>query len=755
MSIVFNLKKSFQQIKQAMAHVYENKPYEWFRIDQIEENDPEWTKWITGGGTYTDAQGVVRKTKSNKSLINAVASARNAYYAKKLLFRARYGVSDEQVNTFYKFFIGYSPFKGMRSCGVGPYTAKSEAWSFAKKKMQESGISLQSPTILEDLLKLSENLPLPELPPELNPEDKGNAKDPLVKNYKLQVRHKRELLEVRADLMNKFAPFEKTYNKIDRAEMDKGINIYLQKIIKEFGPLFDESDVGIVIKSFDPDKKNVGKVDENAKWINTEFESIDPNNPEGKKLMDSGIMPGVGTFLKLNSKGINKLFQKYAKDGGWTDLYEHAMEAIAQVNGKTVEETKSLVATDRNFSQMFLTQLDNIRAELIKKKDPRAALLSVTSKTNIKDPPKMGAQIPQTYRISKAQRSILDLKVELLKAIVQVDSDDPEKVAQTIKANRKARKTKATGELNAEFIPAWLNAIKSEDEQIQKMKKQKKVRPYADILKTALNDLDSINKSEELRDAGAFDLATAFRFLSTTHMKSEVEFIDSQTHAKLQLVDAPNMFAKPGEEDLPVTSKDLTELRIARENKMPEEQLQKQIKEEILKEIGDTTLITGDGIQENILLDPEEDKGKEEEIKEQKAQAPLAPAEGKIEVPAKPGELDFGVTEVPQVPQEKVDAIETPATPATPETTVPSGEEAVVPSTPVTSEMPEMPQEKGETSPTPPLIPKKKKKKLNFKSLMGSTFQSLIIMARDLDSQGKEESAEEIHKIIRKYQNKG
>ena len=43
-------------------------------------------------------------------------------------------------------------------------------------------------------------------------------------------------------------------------------------------------------------------------------------------------------------------------------------------------------------------------------------------------------------------------------------------------------------------------------------------------------------------------------------------------------------------------------------------------------------------------------------------------------------------------------------------------------------------------------------KKLDLKNLFGHTLQSLIVMARDLDSQGKEDASEEIHKIIRKYQ---
>lgn len=745
MSIVFNLKKSLQQIKMAMAEVYEDRPYEWFTVDQIKGNDPEWTKWITGHGTYKDSKGVVHKTKQNKSLVNAVASALNSYYAKKLLFRSRYGASDEEVDTFYKFVIGYSPFRGMRSCGVGPYTAKDEAWAFAKQKMKENGLTLQTPTIMEDLLTLSKNHPVPTLPPDLDAEDKVNKKNPLVINYKLQIRHKRELLEVRADLMNKFSSFEKTFNKIDRSEMNKGINSYMQRLLNEFGIMFDkDTDIGIVVKSFDPDPKNIGKIDESADWISTEFESLNPNDPKGKKLFDSGIMPGVGTFLKLNPRGINKLFQKFAQEGNWSDLYEKAINMIAVANGKTVEETRVLVAEDKKFSDMLFNELKNIENELNKKvpPDPRAKLMKLIHKTNVKDPPKMGAQQAQTYRVGMAQRSILELKKELLEAVVKIGTDDPVKVAAAIASGRATQHTKAKGMLNAEFIPQWLNAIRSEDEAIQKIKKQKKVRPYADILVSVTKDLDSLYMGNELRDAGVNDLETALRLQSTKHMKSPLEYIDIKTKAPLQFVNAPNMFAKPGEENIPVTAKDLTEMRLTREAKMPEEVLQKQIEEEIKKEIGDLSKVLGNGIEENVVLSPEEDKGKEEEKKDQEK----LPSSDGVETPvAIPGEPDFGVTEiptVPEVPQEKIDL--TPdATPI-----VPGGD-----GVPVSEVKPEGVIPAPAATNIPP-VPKKKKKKTNFKEMVASTVKSLIILARDLDSQGKDKSAEEIHKVIRKYQNK-
>ena len=696
MKLVFNLKNSLRKIQLAMAGEWlaYGKQMQWWRIDEIEDGDPSWKQWVEGNPD----KGI----KPNSSLLNALSDARNEYYKKKLLFRARYGVSDDEVDNFYRMYVGYSPMKGMYAMHIGPYTAMSGAWKKTLELLKKTDYPLNPAS----LLKLSNSLQLPDLPEGLDPFDKKNKNNFEVKAYKAQLRVKRSILEVRADLMNKFSYFLKTYNKIDRANMNKGVNIYLQQLIDSVGTMFTEEDVGIIVKSFPPDK--VGQLEGNVKKVDSVFQSIDPNNAEGSQLMTSGTLLGKGSILTLNSKGINKLLVQTAKDGNWQDLYEKAIEITAAANGNTVEETRYLVAEDDNFSTMFLEQLKNIEQQLKNEGDFRADFLKVALNKKPKNPPRVGAQRTQVHRISKTQKSIINFKIDLLKNILDLGSEDPVQLAEAMNATRKVHKTIAKGKFDAEMIQSWINAIKAEDQQIQKMKKKKQIRTYQEIYDTTVKDFNLMNQNEELRDAGQEDMETAFRFASTTFMESPVEFIDPKFRTKLQLPNAPNMFSREGDTDVTVTAKKMTELRMAARQKGTEAEMKKALKEEILKEIGDADVPIEGGLKGPESLE-------EPAVTEEPSVPQPDPTADPTADPTQ--EFDFGVT---SIPQEKEPVVPTPTTP-----------------TPVEEPEPE---------------PEETPKKLDLKNLFGHTLQSLIIMARDLDKEGKEKAAEEIHQVIRKYQ---
>lgn len=700
MNLVFNLKKAFGPIRQAMALVY-NDQMQWWRIDEIEAGDPSWKEWVDGN----PEQGL----QPNKSLINSLADARNDYYKRKLLFRARYGVTDSEVNTFYRMYIGYNPMVGMRALHIGPYTAMPGAWKRTIDALKKSGKSLTS----ENLLALANAVQLPEIPPDFDLKAKENKAHPLKKAYDTKTRERRSILEVRADLQNHFNYFTKTYNKIDRKDMNRGVNIYLQKLLKSVGTMFTEDDLGMIVKSFPPEK--VGQLEGKVTgWVNTKFDSIDPNTPDGAKLMGGNVLLGDGSYLILNSQGINKLLQKTAQDNNWQDIYENAIKMIADSNQISIDEARKLITENSKFSELFIEQLRNIQEELKKTGDFRADFLDIAL-AKPKDTPKIGAQQTQTNRISKTQWSIVELKLDILKTILDLNSDDPTKVAEALNISRRTYKTKAKGAYTAELAQMWIDAIKSEDQQMQKIKKKKQIRTYQEIYDSTQKDYDFMSKNEDLRDAGSEDLETALKFASMSYMKSPLEFIDKKTKTKLQLVDSPNMFAREGD-DIPVNAKRMTELRREREKKGTEADLKKALKEEILKEIGDAnaqSVGTG-GMETNV------DATEVAEIAE------IAEVGEEQEPTETTGEFDFGVTEVPQ---EKIPGTPQQPTPTTPTTPVPNVEESF---------------------PKEPETPKK----LDLKSLFGNTLESLIIMARDLDNQGKGESAEEIHQIIRKYQNR-
>jgi hypothetical protein len=716
MKIVFNLKKAFNAIREAMGgpSLAYREQMEWYRIDEVEAGDPSWSKWI-----YGDKEQAIEPCQS---LINAVADARNEYWRRKVGFMARYGVPQETADEFYKMYIGYHPTLGMAALHTGPYTASRSAWASAKRILGERNLELTP----DNLLKVSESIQLPELPPGFDIMANENKSNPLVKETKRILRDKRGILEVRADIANKFNYFVKTYKRISREDMNKGVNIYLKKLIGQFGDMMTEDDIAFVVKSFPPEKTNQieGKI---SGWVNTKINSIDEANPD----MQKNILLGDGSFLTLNSKGMNKLLQKAATDGNWQDLYEQAIQMMATANKKSPEEMKKIVAEQEVFSDMFLEELRKIQDNLKKAGDIRADFLTVALGNKPKSP-KIGAQQTSTNRYSKSTRALVELKMDILRTIVELGTDDPNKVADAINVSRKGFKTKAKAVYNGETMQKLIDTIRSEDQQAQKIKKKKQNRTYQEIYASTAKEQEQMINDEDLRDVGYTDLTTALKFASMSYVKSEAEWIDKKSKMKVLLISAPSIFTREGDSEAPVTSKILAELRETRQiEKGPEEPIRKALKAEMEKEIGKKNVPTQGGIEGNAALIGEEavdDPNPEEPTSEMSDvvvpaseipddTTPTTPTVPASEIPQQ--EFGFDVTEMPSVPQEKT---------------------------------PQIPKKTPPKTPTPSIEPKDEEEEFDMKKLFGSTFKSLIVMARDLDSQGKVEASEEIHKIIRKYQ---
>jgi len=613
----------------------------------------------------------------------------------------------------------------MRAMHIGPYVANAGPWKRTIELLKKGSNKALTP---ENLLAISESIPMPDLTPDFDIKSPENRNSAEAKEYKRVLRLKRGILEVRADIQNKFNYFVKTYNRIARKDMNKSVNIYLQKLLNSVGVMFIEDDLGVIIKSFPPDK--VGQLEGRVMgWIDTKFNSINPETPEGQSLMNNNNLLGDGSFLTLNQKGINKLLQKTAQDGNWQDLYEQAIHIISQENGKPVEETRKLVAEDDNFSKLFLEQLQNIQEELKKADDFRADFLDVALDKKPKNPPKVGAQQTSTNRISKSQWSVIEFNIDVLESILKLGTDDPKMIADDLNVSRKIHKTIAKGKYNADLVGPWIAAIKSEDQKIQKLKKKKQNRSYQEIYDSTKKELENMHENERLRDAGVPEISTAYRYATLSYMKSPLEYIDPKTNVKFGLVDVPNMFAREGDSDIPINAKTMTELRMNRESKVTEGELKKVLKEEIQKEIG----IMEGGMQANKeTLDITEVK--ESQLSENELAHSTSEGESEEDI------SDTPTTEVPvsetAIPEQEFDITEIP-------------QEKIPPEDPNDPNDPNDPQAPSEEE---PIHEEEQPEEFDLKKLFGHTLKSLIVMARDLDSQGKENAAEEIHKIIRKYQ---
>lgn len=715
---VFNLKKAMDQIREAMAEWTVYLPQKsWWRLDEIEAGSPSWNEWVNG----VPEKGL----KPNESMQSAYNEIRHWYYKTKLFMRARYGLSDNDMNSVFQVFVGYDPMRGVHMMSIGPYFAKRAAWSQTKAHCDANNTPLRP----DKLLELAESI---QIPPELK--GKQLTENP---NYKL----KRSILSVRSDMLNKTSYFTRRFGRITQEDFEAAIQKQLDTVLKNFGTILSVNDVEFTLKQCPASQVGVGLLQEeddsgeatdedknksrvNIKWDVNTF-TADPSNPSVKQvLMDRPVM-GSGSMLKISPSGLDKILQHYAQEGKWMDIYNMALQDAAKQRDITVEEASKLLGTERDFiTRIFVPRLRKYKKDMEEKGDLRAEFLNIPSFTDRTLPPsRQGQQQTETLRFKTSQKSIMLYKLDILRAIGEIHTANPTKLSEHMNETRKKHKTKAAAVFTPEIVSQWVDQIKSEGQVIKKGKVIK-VKSWATMLKEAETQFEAMEKNIELRDVGFDDALDAYRMASTYFLETKEEFIDPKTRAKINLVDPPNLFMREGEE-IQVNSASLTKIRSKARKLGTEEEAKKALQAEIIKEIGDAG--------KKPMEEPTEVKPGQPGSTINKSDVP----EPSLEDVPSPSQEPFNVTDVTGFPQETTPA-EQPFEPSVTEVTENTDKE-------VANQPEALVGEDAEDA---------EDKKLDYKKLFGNTLNGLIGLARDLDSQGKEKSAEEIHQIIRKYQNK-
>jgi hypothetical protein len=710
----FNLQQTLKMVKDAMAEWGVYQPAKnWWRLDEIENGDPEWEKWVNG----VPEKGL----PPNESMENALNTIRNWYYNKKLFLRARYGLNADEVNNIFRVWVGYDPLKGVYQMSVGPYFAEAGAWKRVKKICAEQHIPLKPDKLLEYALGLQ----IPE----------GTAERAADPNYKIRM----DFLSVRSDMLNKFGYFMRRFRRFDKDEIMAARQKLIDQAASTFGAVLDPSqdlmfvhstfpqeEVGKAIKTGESDDEESGT---RVSW-QKEYIKMVEGDPSFDAFLAKKPVLSENSEATYTSSGKAKIWAAAAEKGGWKDIFEAMLQSMATKQNIPVEQARNELLSNEKFLAAFTRSLKAMVAEMKKNGDPRADFVNIPDFAKQLKPVRKGSLRTEVFRVKTPQKNLAELKMDIISAIVATGSEDLQAICDYLNAQRKQLKTKAQGVFTPELIQPWLEAFRAQGQVIKKGKLVSQ-KGWPEILEDAKKEVDDAKKNEDLRDVGFIDMGSAYRLASTYFMESALEFIDPKSHAKINLPDPPNMFERGDE--VQVTSSKLTKFRMTARKKGTEEEIKKALKAEVLKEIGDANAGAAQAPKEDVPMQEPQDF--------EVTDMPVEPGatEAPPEEPAATPPQDFSITEVPgakPIDQEKV----SPPTPAEP--VAPTAPASTVPS--ATTEAP---------APTPP-TPKKKKAKLPLQNLFGGTLQSLIVMARDLDAQGKENAAEEIHKIIRKYQDR-
>ena len=755
------MKQVFNFQKEAMSvgpwQVYRGM-LQWWPLEDLETGaDPSWNRWVEG-----DPEKFL---PPNPSMNGALQRIRDWYYNKKLLFRARYGCSDEEVDRMFQVNVGYDPKYGVYMVSSGPYMAEAPAWHSTNIFRSLKKVPLEP----EALLQLSNSMPSDEKTLAIM----KSKNDPMyqdihsslvqiakgqkggltsIKNPKTELQNilklKQSILEVRSDLRNKFSFFTWRFGRAEKEEILANVRKIVDHVFKYFGNLeISPEDVKFVLSEMPSGE--VGK-EGNASQIQHVYKNITENSPEGQALFVERPIVGVGSYFALSASGIKKVLEKASKDGKWADAYDEGLKMLAKQNKMTLDQTRELLATDEDMMEGFLKVLRTMRDNFKKNKDPKAEMMNIPKQGP--KPEDMGYQRvgqlrPSSLRISSTQRSIQQIRLDILRAIVELKGADPVKLSDYLNESRKKHKgTKAKGVFTPEILSGWLAKLESEGRIIDKKGKVKGHKSYKTLLKENENLQKEMEDNESLRDCGFETLTDVYRISSASFMETPEEFVDKKTRAKMNVIDNPNIFAKGDEGYGPyeaITAEALTSMRMNARKKGTEKDMEKQIRADISKEIGDKNKQKEQAPK--VLYQPANIEDAQEEI--------MSESE-----PEKPVILDVDTDVVEGKP-------------------VPAQEEI----SPVQFDVTEMktPQEKVELPPTAePKVPEKLKKKKNVKKpdpeiepvgapsglqlpqefgpedIIAGTINRLIKIARDLDNRGKEKAAEEIHQIIRKYQSK-
>lgn len=718
MTNTFNLSKFIKEAMGSDWGVYRTDQtksggeYHWWELQDIKNDSNEaWNGWVA----------------TNPSLRSVSKECQSFYIKMMREFKRRYQIPETEIKKFFKVYIGYNPSWGAYMCSIGPYCYtgtdpkftgidQKNRFSYFTKRFQradEKTVEASYTNFVNDKLSMFKDIITKDdiqvdftSANEVNPEN-GDTKFAHVKIDSLGSNEAQSLMQQ--------APLQGTGTQYDLNE--RGERKVLSASVERYGLQNEYNSCVTHVAS-----KYGVQPDQILQFIQT---GENPTSVDGSKIIDE-ISAKLKCFFPF-------MIQKQADEGGWSEVLNQAIERVAQTSHLSTENVwnvlRSQISVDEttsqailkpqglvskeedklrsNFTSLLVKQINKIKDDLQKQsvikirtdsdevkaeKQEKKALaekVSILPIFNEMGKGRSGQQRPTALDIKTVQKSLLGLKEDILRRIVEHQAANPnqpinvKEIADQMAIGRKTKKTRATANWTEENVQFWIDQI-SEEMQVPDGQGGFSTRPFSEMLEQTRREITEAN-DETVK--GSFpDFDTAARMASLYFMEANYEEIDPQTRfviTRRYNHPAPLFGREANEPNL--TNEQLSQLRVDRSTELRPSAPQEGVANEndIARDIGD---------------------------------APVAPTT----TPA-PQAVPSQTPEV--VPEESFNVVDQTTTEA-----------------PV--------EEPKEQEQDPNFVPMHAPR---LRKILFNTLNSLIKISKELDDEGKLDASEEIHKIIRKY----
>ena len=601
-------------------------------------------------------------------------------------YKKRFQTSPEMIKKFFKIYVGYHPAYGLYLMSIGPYMGKKEELNenkfgyFTQRLASTDSDSLRS--LLSGFVNNRNNV-YPQVERDLGLSSSNRKRISLPEGVTYQDDEKPDI------------PGTSVLSK----QRDDSGNWTGEFKREGIWTVLDETDFQLVIKhrtGFKNDK-TTGKGMAGDRWGRTIYEVIDINQDylkqndyeeSVKNTLNSGqdisslrhsTVAGTGSEWKLKPSGVFKLIVAFSGQPGQAEHIAMVGSRLAKKYNIPTSDISKYLRSDENFAEDFISLYGVLSGN---------QYLSGITKSKV-----FGSQATSALQTSEDVNHHLKLEMEVLSAIITLESDDAKIVTRFINQKRVSMLNKLQQlefkPIDENFIAYIIDDIKDSSLVKDNLGNIVGQKSYKELLPEFESDLQEVIQSR-----GFYDLETTMKIASLyvgSAIQNELPFeeqyqnkmVDPVTKAKL--IKIPEIFDSKTL-DRNFTSSDLEEIQ---QGTFSEEQ---------------------EGDADDFDIDEIED------ITEENKGDYLTEEEQKL--------LGFDVIDkTPEVAEEEMVDVSIPSVKTLPDLSD---------------------QEKEE----------KKEKEGQKDTTVSRTLNSLIKIAKDLRFQGKNRSAIGVEMIIKKYQGK-
>ena len=516
-----------------------------------------------------------------------------------------------------------------------------------------------------------------------------------------------------SDKKNKYAYFMRRFQKANTNETLMAFNDMLKRNFSEFADVLGPDDFKAVVLN----ETNERKGTKYWKHERKEYNSVDPNSEDGKKLYQDAPMMGSGTYFDTKPSGIYKIMLKASKDGNLEEALKKSIHDVAVEMGIPDQEAIKMLQTNEEFTKKILNAFKGIQLQAKQMGGPAADQIKLIPDFYVMRKPLIGSQRTDKLKTRPIQFSALYLRKEILEGLAISKIEDPFKLSEFLNLKRtqdRIKKLKAKGQFTPQIVDYWVKEINKARNVKDAKGRFSRKKSYSELLGETDQELQTLFENKDKKEEGFEDLEQATYMCSLFHAEVPPELIDPNTRAKMVSY-APKQQGK-------------------QRSKKPDES-------QLVFVTPPMQLPEGNPIITSAQLGEwRQKRGQEYEgISEEDIEEPIQ--EGVVGEPVE-GEAVDGVegeeADIVEKPTAKV-PFPTPNVALPPKTVAPK-------TTPVRkAPKPLMPIEEENINNQVPSKGKAKK-------VMTNTLLSLIRIAKELDAEGKSAASENVHAVIRKYQ---